>query len=379
MRSGQRFHVFAVGLVVAAGAAGPLQAVHAEGKHSHEKSKHAEVKIAPPGSTPLGRSYSEWAAEWWKWALETPTSVNPNLDTTGEHCHVNQPEDVWFLAGSFGTDPVTRECTVPPGRPLLFPLINVGSFAFPTDPPEMRTEEFLRSQVAPIEDAVIHVEIDGVPVDNPRQYLEMSVVFDVFLPEENVFDTGEELTLSPSVDEGFYLFVFPLKPGEHTIHWQASSEAFDFSQDITYHITVPPPIQRFQAICTPDQEVPPGTESTARSVANLTVLNFPTGSVLITTRTDRRLTTPYRVSHIHLAQAGVTGPPVILYDPPDLEIIGVLAVSADVHRSEDLIGPLAGKTLHHLVEEIEAGNTYLNVHTERFPAGETRGQIETRE
>jgi hypothetical protein len=106
------------------------------------------------------------------------------------------------------------------------------------------------------------------------------------------------------------------------------------------------------------------------------VLNFPTGSVLITTRIDRRLTTPYRVSHIHLAPAGVTGPPVILYDAPILEIVGLLAVSADVHTSEDLIGPLAGMTLHDLVREIEAGNTYLNVHTEMFPAGETRGQIE---
>jgi hypothetical protein len=137
-------------------------------------------------------------------------------------------------------------------------------------------------------------------------------------------------------------------------------------------------ILRFEAICTPDQEVPPVEGSTARSVANLKVINFPSGPVLITTRIDRRLSTPYTVSHIHLAPEGVTGPPVILYDPPRLEIIGVLAISADIHTSEDLIGPLAGMTLDDLVEEIEAGNTYVNVHTEQNPSGETRGQIESR-
>jgi hypothetical protein len=150
---------------------------------------------------------------------------------------------VWFLAGSFGPGPITRECTVSPGRALFFPLINQGYFAFLNDPPETRTEDFIRSQVTCVEDAVFSlVEVDGVAVTNPKQYLEKSVIFEVFLPEDNVFGATEadipELTLSPGVDEGFYLFVFPLTPGNHTIRWHASSAACGQVQDITYHLTV---------------------------------------------------------------------------------------------------------------------------------------------
>ena len=199
--------------------------------------------VAPAQSSPYGKSYSAWAASWWQWVLETPASVTPILDATGENCAQGQSGRVWFLAGAFGSDPVTRDCTVPRGRALFLPLINLAYFAFLNDPPATRTEEFIRSQITCVEDATFAVvEIDGVNVVNPGQYLEKSVVFDVLLPEDNLFGaTGAdipELTLSPSADEGFYLFVAPLAPGTHTIRWQASSAACGFGQDITYHLTV---------------------------------------------------------------------------------------------------------------------------------------------
>jgi hypothetical protein len=212
-------------------------------RHSTLNAGTTNPRIAPIQSKPHGNSYSERAATWWKWALETPASANPLIDTTGANCDVNQTDHVWFLAGSFSSEPVTRQCTVPRGVALFFPLINLFYGAFLTDPPEQRTEAFIRSQVTCIEDASFSlVEIDGVAVINPRQYLEKSVIFDVFLPEDNIFGATPaeipDLTLSPSVDEGFYLFVRPLTPGSHTIRWRASSAACGFSEDITYHLTV---------------------------------------------------------------------------------------------------------------------------------------------
>ncbi|MFF8610022.1 signal protein [Streptomyces sp. NPDC015346] len=44
-------------------------------------------------------------------------------DQDGGECGRNQPEDVWFLAGTFGGR-VTRECAVPGGRPIAFPVVN---------------------------------------------------------------------------------------------------------------------------------------------------------------------------------------------------------------------------------------------------------------
>ena len=181
---------------------------------------------------------------WWQWALETPASVNPVLDTTGEHCAEGQTGRVWFLAGTFGNGTVERSCTVPTGTALFFPLINAFYGAFLNDPPETRTEEFLRAQVVTCHNFVLLAEINGVAVNNPLQYFEQSPLFDVQLPEDNVFGLGEdvipELLLSPSVDAGYYLFLWPLPPGEHIIHWGASQSCpfGDFTQEVTYHLTV---------------------------------------------------------------------------------------------------------------------------------------------
>ena len=203
--------------------------------------------IAPPQSHPHGKSYSEWAAAWWQWILGIPPSINPGLDLTGEHCGVNQSGHVWFLTGSFAPGIVVRECTIPTGTALLFPLFTFAWFGFLNDPPEQTTEEFIRGQVTCVEGAEIPlVEIDGLPVEDPARYLEKSVVFRAFLPEDNLFGATEEqipeLTLFPSVDEGFYLFVNPLPPGPHTIRWQSKAESCGFTDigDITYHLTVVP-------------------------------------------------------------------------------------------------------------------------------------------
>jgi hypothetical protein len=41
----------------------------------------------------------------------------------------------------------------------------------------------------------------------------------------------------------------------------------------------------------------------------------------------------------------------------------------------NLTGPLAGRTISDLVAAIRAGDIYINLHTQAFPAGEIRGQL----
>jgi len=87
-----------------------------------------------------------------------------------------------------------------------------------------------------------------------------------------------------------------------------------------------------------------------------------------------------RMAHIHLAPAGANGPVVAwLYPggPPPQPIPGrtqgVLAEGTITAAS--LVGPLLGQDLQDLIDEVLAGNTYVNVHTDQFPPGEVRGQI----
>jgi hypothetical protein len=93
-------------------------------------------------------------------------------------------------------------------------------------------------------------------------------------------------------------------------------------------------------------------------------------------------------SHIHVGSPTVNGPIVVflygLVPAGGGRHDGVLAEGT--FTAANLIGPLAGHPLADLLSALEAGNTYVNVHTNDgvaptntgpgdFPGGEIRGQI----
>ncbi len=81
-------------------------------------------------------------------------------------------------------------------------------------------------------------------------------------------------------------------------------------------------------------------------------------------------------AHIHTGMMGANGGPVAgLFAGPKKEgkFSGELAKGTITDKS--LVGPLAGKTVGDLVEMIKGGGAYVNVHTDKYPDGEVRGQI----
>jgi CHRD domain len=129
----------------------------------------------------------------------------------------------------------------------------------------------------------------------------------------------------------------------------------------------------FRAILEGEQEVPP-VDSDAKGFAIFrtsidgTELNY---RLIVANIED------VTAAHIHLAPKGENGDIVaFLFNPvapTDGRTNGILAEGTI--RSEDLVGPLEGSTLSELIDEMEAGNTYVNVHTVEHPSGEIRGQI----
>lgn len=128
----------------------------------------------------------------------------------------------------------------------------------------------------------------------------------------------------------------------------------------------------FVAQLSGDEEVPP-VETSARGTA-IFKLSQDGNSLdynLIVTNIDQ-----VTQAHIHLAPAGVNGPVVaFLFGPsePTDRVDGILA--RGTITADDLVGPLEGQPLSDLIDEIRAGNSYANVHTVEYPAGEIRGQI----
>jgi hypothetical protein len=80
-------------------------------------------------------------------------------------------------------------------------------------------------------------------------------------------------------------------------------------------------------------------------------------------------------AHIHIGKKGENGPPVALItnEKKAGKFSGTLAEGTITEK--ELMGSLMGKSVKDLVKQIEKGNAYLNVHTDKYPNGEIRGQI----
>jgi hypothetical protein len=187
-------------------------------------------------------SYGEWTAKWWQWALSIPQDKNPVADVTGENCDVGQSGPVWFLAGTFGGLNV-RNCEIPAGKSILFPVIN-GECSY-AEYPDLRTEAELRNCAVSSNDAVseLMVSIDGQAINESqlKTYRVESPLFNITLPRGNIY--GLEEGSSQAVSDGFWVFLPPLTPGKHEIHFRGAIIDFttastnNFVTESKYNIT----------------------------------------------------------------------------------------------------------------------------------------------
>ncbi|MEV7387844.1 hypothetical protein [Streptomyces sp. NPDC091215] len=149
------------------------------------------------------------AGRWWKWALSAPDAVSPVFDTTGEHADWKQPDDLWFLAGTYGGR-VVRTCAVPSDRPVFFPVLNMqhtrGHSKVPQIPGVSRATAFLNG-----------VELRLQEFAGP-------------------FRTG----LIRRFAWGIWGGVTPLTPGQYVLEIKAEAMG-GFWVDTTYHLEAKPP------------------------------------------------------------------------------------------------------------------------------------------
>jgi hypothetical protein len=195
-------------------------------------------EIFPIDSKPYNSTYGDWSAEWWKWALSIPEENNPVTDTTGEKCAINQEGPVWFLAGTTGGS-VNRECNIPAGKAILFSPLNIEcSFA---EFPAMKTEQELRD-CAQWPGASVKASIDGKNIEGIEQFEVQSPLFDVTLPESNIF--GAPAGPTKAVSGGWWVLIKPLSPGNHQLSFGGSvvdnstTGTQSFATEATYNLNV---------------------------------------------------------------------------------------------------------------------------------------------
>jgi hypothetical protein len=129
--------------------------------------------------------------------------------------------------------------------------------------------------------------------------------------------------------------------------------------------------QSFHAKLIGKDEVPP-KNTKATGTAEFTVTGADSMRYKVSVTDMEKVT----AAHIHKGKPGENGPVVVTLfktNSPSARTNGVL--SQGTIMSAKLEGPLAGKHLSDLINMINNGDAYVNVHTQANPNGEIRGEI----
>ncbi len=198
--------------------------------------------VYQPNENIFGMSYAEWSAAWWQYALVFQNSASPIPDTNGQFCNANQGGPVYFLAGAWQT--VTRDCTVPAGKPIFVPIINVECSTVEPPPFLGASGQEARACAALWMDGIgldtLKFTVDGRRVLGLSNYRVTSPFFSFVMPETDNF-LFVDATSGWSVSDGFWVMLKPLSPGAHVLHFEAalvSGPGTGSTQNVTYNLTV---------------------------------------------------------------------------------------------------------------------------------------------
>jgi hypothetical protein len=165
------------------------------------------------------RSPEGLAARWVQWVASMGPLKNPLEDDTGEHAGVNQPEDVWFLAGSSGKTMV-RQCVVPAGRELFLPAFNL--WEYPSAGP------------APVvEDGWGSVTLDGTECS----VAEIATHEPFVVAGARLNGVTSRRSPQPTTVWGLWALIGAPSPGLHEVR-AVGGDGHGFEVDVTYRITV---------------------------------------------------------------------------------------------------------------------------------------------
>lgn len=134
----------------------------------------------------------------------------------------------------------------------------------------------------------------------------------------------------------------------------------------------PTPLVRFRATLAGSEEVPPVTTA-ATGTSEFTLSR--TNDTLFVNVTVNALTN-VRFGHFHTGARGANGAVVaFLVDPPTLAGAQNGRIGKQFITAANLTGTLANQPLSALIDQMRAGNIYVNLHTDANPGGEVRGQV----
>lgn len=196
--------------------------------------------------------YEAGIREWMTWILGQPWSIGPVLDDDGSACAVGQSGPRWLLAGTTGGH-VERECTIPAGKQLFFPLINYWAvmLAEEIDTPEERADalDFVTGYFAARRSSTcsLTLRVDGEDLLPDLETMDEELYAQVIEPTEAVFNadnfTGQPMYAGQIFFDagGHWALLEPLAPGDHVVELggaRCNGEVILFETSATYTLHV---------------------------------------------------------------------------------------------------------------------------------------------
>jgi hypothetical protein len=224
---------------------------NASGGPSHLFSRHLNSRDDGDASALLDsrelwheETYAALVARFWQWNLSIPAGVSPIVDTSGANCGINQAGPVWFLAAPGGKT-LNNACTLPAGKAILSGLFD-GYDDYPcTDPTfgpaqGQSLETFLQSDILSF---VVEPFVSGAATldGKPLKIRRVKTSLFAFTAAESLATAAFAdtcITGSPqlAVADGYYVFIEPLRPGQHILHLQSTDSVGDVT-DVTTTLT----------------------------------------------------------------------------------------------------------------------------------------------
>lgn len=205
-----------------------------------------ELAAGPQATAGQGNHSEQLVEAWSRWVYAMPATTGPIFDLTGASCGMGQDGPVWFLAGTPGGS-ATRECTIPHGKQLFFPLVNAN---WPLFEGEAEDEELVAERVAffdslPEATCALTLRIDGEDAfAGGLDEMVEELWVESYEPYELTMDgewLGGPTGLYDMMGGGYYARVHPLTPGDHVLELGGrlcNGEQTWFETSVTYELHI---------------------------------------------------------------------------------------------------------------------------------------------
>jgi hypothetical protein len=183
-----------------------------------------DKNLVPFDQAIAGATQTEWSVRWWQWAFSFERAFSPVADRTGALCASRQSGEVWFLAGTYGTQRTERSCTVPYGKTLFFPLLNYMVFRAEGSK-ESCMALAARAAALTQDPSALVLDIDGKRYQNLQRHRYATPCFSIV--------PGQP---ADAAADGYYVAISPLPRGRHVLNFGGMLPSM--AQAVTYTLTV---------------------------------------------------------------------------------------------------------------------------------------------